>query len=180
MIFHRLSGLAVSMILLLSRTLAAEGGATVILDMDTIRHKPGEATNKDKQKVPNGTVELVEGKFGKAVRFSFTGGLGAGFMTAWVPGTAEWDQADGFSFYVKGDGSTNWGGLELIDKNDYAARYGYCFPIESTDWQQIVVPWRDLIPEKASPLIDARQGYAPSKFGNFWFGKWFYWQSSIL
>ena len=59
--------------------------SSVILDMDTVRHNPGEGVNQAKQRVPNGTVELVEGKFGQAVRFSFAGGLGPGFMTAWVP-----------------------------------------------------------------------------------------------
>ena len=148
----------------------------VILDMDSVRHRPGEVKNKDQQTVPVGTVELVEGKFGKAVRFYFAGDLGAGFMTASVPTTPEWDQADGFSFYVKGDGSTNWGGIELIDKDDFALRYAYCFPIDSTDWRQIVVPWRGLIPELAGPLINPQTGYAPSHFGNLWFGKWFYWR----
>jgi hypothetical protein len=63
----------------------------VILDMDSVRHRPGEVKNKDQQTVPVGTVELVEGKFGKAVRFSFAGDLGAGFMTASVSATPEWD-----------------------------------------------------------------------------------------
>ncbi len=148
----------------------------VILDMDTVRHKPGEVTGKDQQKVPIGTVELVEGKFNKAVRFSFADGLGPGFMTASVPANKDWDRAVGISFYVRGDGSTNWAGLELIDRNDYSLRYACCFPIDSTEWKKIVVPWRDLIPELAAPLIASQGGYAPSEFGNLWFGKWFYWR----
>jgi lysophospholipase L1-like esterase len=154
----------------------APTGADVLFDMETIRHRPGEVTDKDKNKVPIGTVELVEGKLGKAAQFNFTGGLGAGFMTAPLNAIADWNQADGFSFFVKGDGSTNWGGLEMIDRNNYGLRYGFCFSIQSRDWTKVVVPWRDLIPELSGPLVDAAKGYAPAGFGNFWFGKWFYWR----
>jgi lysophospholipase L1-like esterase len=144
--------------------------------MDTVRHHPTEVADKNKQKAPIGTAELAPGKFGQAVKFTFAGGLGAGFMTGAVRPTPEWNQAKGFSFYVKGDGSTNWGGLELIDKDNYGLRFGYCFPIESTDWQKITVAWQDLMPELSAPLVDAKNGYAPSRFANFWFGKWFYWR----
>ena len=144
--------------------------------METVRHKPTEITDKAKQKVPVGTAGLVEGKVGKAVQFSFAGGLGAGFMTAGGKATPDWDRSAGFSFYLKGDGSTNWGGIELIDRSDFGLRYGFCFPLDSTEWRRITVPWRDLIPELAGPLVDAGAGYAPSGFGNFWFGKWFYWR----
>ncbi len=147
----------------------------VIFDMDRIEHKPGEVL-KEQEKIPVGTVELVQGKFNKAVKFSFTGGLGAGFMTAPVAAGAEWNQAAGLSLYVRGDGSTNWAGLELIDRNDYSLRYACCLPLDSTKWAKVVIPWYDLIPELAGPLIDSQSGYAPSGFGNFWFGKWFYWR----
>jgi len=160
----------------LAAFLPAASAQTVILDMDTVRHKPTEVADKDNQKVPAGTVELVEGKFGKACLFSLREAAGPGFMTAWVAATPEWDEAAGLSFWVKGDGSTHWGGLELIDGNDYALRYGYCFPIDSTEWTRVVVPWRDLIPELAGPLVGAKGGFAPSAFRNVWFGKWFYWR----
>ncbi len=159
----------------LSLPLVGSAVPTVILDMESIRHHPGEVTI-DGKKVPLGTVELIEGRAGKAVRFSFADGAGPGFMTAPINGTKEWDKAAGLSFYVKGDGSTNWGGLELIDKSDYSLRYAFCFPLDSTEWRKVVVPWRELIPELAGPLVDADRGYAPSGFGNLWFGKWFYWR----
>ncbi len=137
---------------------------------------PGQIENKEKRKVPCGTVEEVEGKFGKATKFSFIEGASGGFISARIRPTPEWDKSDGFSFWVKGDGSAHWGGIELIDRDDFGLRYGYCFPIDSTDWQKIVVSWRDVIPELAGPLVDGAGGYAPSKFGNFFFGKWFYWR----
>lgn len=155
--------------------LAQESG-TVIFDMETLVHKPGQISNAGKEKIPTGTAGLVDGKVGKAVKFSFVEKSSGGFMTARVNATTGWDQAEGFSFWVKGDGSSSFGGIEMIDKSDYGLRYGYCFPIESTAWRKIVVPWRDLTPELAGPLVDAKGGYAPSGFGNLWFGKWFYWR----
>src|SRR3954453_3344950 len=86
-------------------TRPAEPAGAVIFDMDTVRHRPGEITNKDKQKVPCGTAEAVDGKFGRAVKFTFIEGAAGGFMTGPVRATADWDKADGFSFWVKGDGS---------------------------------------------------------------------------
>lgn len=149
---------------------------TVILDMDTVRHRPTEVTTRDKTKAPAGTAELVDGRFGRAVRFSFVEAASPGFMVAAVRGSDEWDRAAGLSFWVKGDGSANWGGIELIDRSDFRLRYGYCFPIDSTEWRKVVVPWRDLVPELDGPLVDAGRGFAPSRFGNLWFGKWFYWR----
>jgi len=158
---------------LISAARAAEG--EVIFDMETARHKAGEIT-KEKQKVPAGTVEVVDGKVGKAVKFTFVDGARGGFATAGVKGGPAWDAAGGFSFWVKGDGSSAFGGIEVIDQSDYKLRYGYCFPIESTEWTKVVVPWADLVPELAGPLVEAKEGYKPSGFGNFWFGKWFYWR----
>ena len=152
---------------------AQQDGQTVILNMDTARHRP---TQFGEKKTPTGTVEVVEGKFDKACKLTFAPEARSGFFTASVNATAEWDQAAGLSFWVKGDGSSAWGGLELIDKSDYALRYGYCFPIDSTEWRKITIPWCDVIPElPAGKLVDPARGYAPSKLGNVWFGKWFYW-----
>ena len=157
---------------------ADDNAGAVIFDMDSVRHKPGDFAGKDKQKLPAGTIELVDGKVGKAVKFGFVEGARGGFMIAPARATAEWDQADGFSFWVKGDGSQSFGALELIDKSDFMFRYGYCFPIDSTEWQKVTVAWRDLTPELSAALVDPKGGafYAPSRFGNLWFGKWFYYR----
>jgi lysophospholipase L1-like esterase len=152
--------------------LAAE--SSIVLDMDTVRHQPGAV---GPEKAPVGTVALVEGRFGRACQFNFGTNNQSGFFTANVRPTPAWDQAAGLSFWVKGDGSTNWGGLELIDGSDYALRYGYCFPIDSTQWRKITVPWCDLVPElPQGQFVAAKTGYPPSRFGNLWFGKWFYWR----
>src|SRR4051812_9224418 len=106
-----------------------EPAGPVLFDMDTLRFKVGEFTDKDKQKVPAGGAELVDGKVGKAVRFTFAQGSSGGFVMAGMKGSPEWDHADGFSFWVKGDGSKSFGGIELIDASDFGIRFGYCFPI---------------------------------------------------
>jgi lysophospholipase L1-like esterase len=166
---------AVPFLILFATSTFARAESNVIFDMDQVVHQPGEVT-VDGKKVPAGSAELVDGKFGKAVRFSFVENARGGFMTARVRPTEAWDQAEGFSFWVKGDGSSHWGGIELIDRDDFSLRYGYCFPINSTEWRKVVVPWSDLTPELTGPLVDVNKGYAPSHFGNFWFGKWFYWR----
>ncbi len=123
-------------------------------------------------------TETVEGKFGKAVKFTFEGEKGY-FVPTPLRGKPEWDQAAGFSFWVKGDGTKGFGGIEFIWNDDYGARYDYMFPIDSTEWKKVVVAWRDLIPvmpTPASKFLDPKSGNAPSKLTSLWFGKWWYWR----
>ena len=160
--------------LLLILTGAGWAAGQVLFDMDTPRHRP---TTMGEDKRPIGSVEVVPGKFGGACLFRFEPDALSGFFTAGVRGSEDWDRAEGLSFWVKGDGSANWGGLELIDGSNYALRYGYCFPIDSTEWRKITVPWCDLIPElPAGQPVSSQDGYRPSQFGNLWFGKWNYWR----
>ncbi len=170
-----MTAFATALLVTNSRSLAADPPAgAVIFDMDTIHHQP---TVAGPEKTPIGTVELVPGKFGSACRFQFKEDARGGFFTAGVRPDDGWKQAAGISFWVKGDGSSSWGGLEMIDSSNYALRYGYCFPVDSTEWQKIIVPWCDLIPElPAGAPVGSEGGYAPAGFGNLWFGKWYYWR----
>ena len=149
---------------------------TMIFDLDTAVYKAGTCKDAAGKDVSCGRVELVEGKFGKAAKFTFTDGRG--FMSAKAKPYIDWDQSDGFSFWVKGDGSKSWAGIQLIDGSDgdFKRRYAYCFSIESTKWEKVTVPWRDLVPElPEGPLIDAKAGLPPSSLNNYWFGKRWYW-----
>ena len=126
-------------------------------------------------------VEAVEGKLGKAVRFSFEEGPrygGSAFCTSNLRGSPAWDRAAGLSFWVKGDGSDNFGGLELIYDDDFSVRYDCAFPLRSNEWTKVVVAWRDLVPvlpgPKARPLDPAGEN-KPSRISALWFGKWWYW-----
>jgi lysophospholipase L1-like esterase len=124
-----------------------------------------------------GKAELVEGKVGKAVRFAFEKDGRGAFFTSAIRGTPAWDRAAGFSFWVKGNGTDQFAGLELIYDNDYAVRYDYCFPVRGTDWRKVTVAWADLMPvlpgPKAKPLGPG--GNPPSKVSGLWVGKWWYW-----
>ena len=124
-----------------------------------------------------GTAELVEGKIGKAVRFSLIKDARSAFFTSNLRGNAAWDTAEGFSFWVRGDGNDSFAGLQLIYDDDYAVRYDLCFPVKGKDWMKVTVAWNDLIPvlpgPKAKPLGEV--GNAPSKISALWFGKWWYW-----
>ena len=125
-----------------------------------------------------GRAEVVDGHSGKAVKFAFDDGCTNQFCITSLRGTADWDKAAGFSFWVKGDGSKALGGLQFIWNEDYAARYDYAFPIDSTEWRQVKVPWRDLIPVlPGAPLLDPKGSHPPSKLSDLWFGKWWYWKS---
>src|SRR5690242_12807059 len=98
-----------------------------------------------------GKAELVPGKVGRAVRFSFDQGSRNAFFVSNLRGGPEWDRAAGLSFWVRGDGSDHFGGLELISDDDYAVRYDYSFPLKSKEWTRVAVAWRDLIPVLPGP-----------------------------
>jgi len=124
-------------------------------------------------------LELVDGKIGKAVKFSFANDCRGVFCTSRIRGAPTWDEAAGFSFWVKGDGSDRFGGLQFIYDDDFAVRYDYMFPIKSGEWTKITVAWRDLIPvlpgAKAN-LLDPQNANKPSKLSALWVGKWWYWR----
>jgi lysophospholipase L1-like esterase len=127
---------------------------------------------------PKGHVERVPGRDGGALKFSFDNDCAGVFIQGRHPGGPEWDRAAGFSFWVKGDGSEHLGGIEFIWNGDYSQRYAYAFPINSTQWKKVVVPWRDLIPETSgiAQAIDPHGDHPPSKLGPLVFGKWWYWK----
>jgi len=124
-----------------------------------------------------GHAETVEGKVGKALKFSFENGCKSAFCITNIRGTAEWDHAAGFSFWLKGDGSKHFGSIQFIWNEDYAARYDVAFPLDSTEWRKISIAWRDLVPVlPGAKFLDPKGGPAPSKLGGMWFGKWWYWR----
>ena len=69
-----------------------------------------------------GSASLVDGKVGKAVRFRFEADAPGTFFTSQIHGRPEWDKADGFSFWVRGEDADGFGGLEFIYDDDFAVR----------------------------------------------------------
>lgn len=125
-----------------------------------------------------GKLEIVVGKQGNALKFSFEKDSQSTFFTSNVRGQPNWDEAAGFSIWVKGDGSKSFGGLQFIYDEDYAVRYDYVFSVQNTEWTKVTVAWRDLIPvlpgSNSKPL--GQSGNKPSKLSSFWIGKWWYWR----
>ncbi|MDB5349237.1 MAG: hypothetical protein JWN86_484 [Planctomycetota bacterium] len=143
--------------------------AGVIASMDMLRF----GSPKEK-----GRAELVDGKVGKAIRFQTEKGAASTFFTSNIHGTPEWDRVAGFSFWVKGEGTDGFGGLQFIYDDDYAVRYDLAFPVKGTEWTRVVVAWEDLIPVLPGPRarpLGSPGGNSPSKLSGLWFGKWWYW-----
>jgi lysophospholipase L1-like esterase len=125
-----------------------------------------------------GRMEPVAGKVGEAVRFHFDKDSPGVFFTSNIRGTDAWDRAEGFSFWVKGEGVPGFGGIEFIYDEDYSVRYDFCFPIEGRDWKKVSVTWRDLIPVLPGPNskpLGTPDGNRPPKLSGLWIGRWWYW-----
>ena len=69
------------------------------------------------------------------------------------------DQYQGVSFYVKGDGSDCWETVSLVHNGSYT--YNYFVPMKNTDWVKYTVAWRDFIPEGQCGLIGQPGGVPP-------------------
>jgi lysophospholipase L1-like esterase len=124
------------------------------------------------------SVSLVPGRSGQAQRLAFEEGAKSAFVRSRVAGSAAWDAAQGFSFWVKGDGSPHLGGLEVVWNNDYSRRYALAFPIDSVEWKKVTVAWADLVPETSGPRPVIGSPEAPaSRLGPLSFGKWWYWNN---
>ena len=66
------------------------------------------------------------------------------------------DQYQGVSFYIKGDGSDCWETISLLHNYNYT--YNYFVPLKSTEWVKYTVAWRDFIPESQCGMIQQTGG----------------------
>ena len=141
----------------------------LISSMDEMRFAP------PKEK---GSASLVEGRVGKAVRFRFESDAASMFFTSNIHGQVEWDKADGFSFWVRGNEASGFGGLDFIYDDDYSVRYDLCFPVKKGEWTKITTAWQDLVPVLPGPRskpLGTTGGNAPSRLSALFVGKWWYW-----
>jgi lysophospholipase L1-like esterase len=170
---YRLTLIAV---ILFSAHAFSEEGA-LIDAMDAVSFSPPV----DGDKKERGKVELVDGKVGKAIKFTFDDNClntNASPLNTFKA-TPDWDSAAGISFWVKGDGSDHLGGMQFVYNWDFATRYTVAFPIDSTEWKKIVIPWREMIPVLSKgdiKLLDPKSGNQPSKLTFVGFGKWWFWK----
>ena len=118
---------------------------------------------------------------GRSARRSGSGSRrtrGACFFASNIHGSPGWDRAQGFSFWVQGDGVDGFGGIEFIYDDDYAVRYDFAFPVKGSGWSKVTVAWSDLIPVLPGPRarpLGVPGGNEPSKLSGPWIGKWWYW-----
>ena len=153
--------------------LAFAGAPAVAQDASRVLDSMDENTLKAHEKA---TVSVVQGHSGKALKLDFAEDARGAFVPSRVRGSADWDKAAGFSFWVKDDGSGHLSGLEVVWNEDYSRRYALAFRIDSTEWKQVQVRWSDLVPETtAAPEGIGTPGLEASKLGPIRYGKWHYW-----
>src|SRR4051794_6902437 len=115
--FYARLGLPLNRRVIFARALFA-ASAAFLLPAEPRPLAPMDDPQQDRSPKEKGTAELVEGKSGKAIRFTFAKDARSTFFPGTARGNAEWDKAAGFSFWVKGDGSDAFGGLEFIYEDD--------------------------------------------------------------
>ena len=104
-------------LLLAAAAMAATPSGTVLVEMGP-DHGFKPMNGPDGQ--PVGSITPTEGPNEPAVQFSFRDKMSPAYINRWIVADQKWDEAAGLSFWIKGDGSDSWGGLELIDGNDLA------------------------------------------------------------
>jgi hypothetical protein len=91
-----------------------------------------DALEETNLQLPNdkATARLVSGQQGSAVEFRFEQDSQNVFVHTRIRGEPKWDESEGFSFWVKGDGSSNVGVFHFIYDDDYSVRYEYAFSLK--------------------------------------------------
>ena len=84
---------------------------------------------------------------------------------------ADWNGYDGFAFWVKGDGSENFGCMRIQAGNWNKAWLGN-FPLKDTGWHEVKLAWGDLVPAGASvPELGTADAFRPGDINLIAFGK---------
>jgi lysophospholipase L1-like esterase len=93
----------------------------------------------------------------------------------YVPGSAIWDTYGGISLWVKGDGSDQFGCLAVQGRYPFVAY----FPLANKDWHQVVIPWRDFVPESQAEPIGGFGAMPPSGIHTLRLGtRWTIWHNN--
>jgi len=120
------------------------------------------------------TMATCEGRDGQAAS-ALSVKVGAeklyGLAMRRVTPSHAWNEADGLCFWVKGDGSENWGNLH-IQAADYRKAWVASFPLNDSQWHEVRVAWGDFVPTTAfwRELGDA-DGARPGDVDLVGFGK---------
>lgn len=97
-----------------------------------------------------------------AIRVGLPGNAILELGKQWLPGSAAWDTYQGVSFYVKGDGSDNYGCLAIGAAAEGAYTFVHYFPLRETAWHKLTVPWAEFVPEGQWDPIGSPGALPPS------------------
>jgi lysophospholipase L1-like esterase len=104
--------------------------------------------------------EAHEGKSALAVKVVSS----RGFVNRKIKSDATWDEAGGISFWLKGDGSKEWGCVRLEGVFQWLA----VFPLNNKEWHEVRFAWADF----AAPCtIGCAEAYKPSATAAISFGR---------
>jgi lysophospholipase L1-like esterase len=110
-------------------------------------------------KAPAAVEAVAEAAHGAgALRITLPGEVTRLLAKAYVPEAAPWDRSQGLSFWIKGDGSDQFGCLAVTGVYTFVVY----FPLKDTAWRQVTVPWADFIPESQVDPIGTPGGMPPS------------------
>ncbi|MCK5804467.1 MAG: SGNH/GDSL hydrolase family protein [Lentisphaeria bacterium] len=93
-----------------------------------------------------------------AILVTMPGNVQHTLAKSYVSGSAAWDAYEGFSFWVKGDGSDQYGSLALRGRYPFVV----FFELKTTKWHKLTFHWRDLAPESQADPIGSFGAVPPS------------------
>lgn len=137
------------------------------------------------------TFDSVEGweRQGARVEVAPEAAFGSGAATFFLPGfitkkikspepldpNALDEGYAGISFWVKGDGSDQFGTIVLCGMHPqwFPFKYSCSFPLKDTEWKQYKFRWDEMVPEDQTYYVGTPGGAPPSNFGYIKVGnKW--------
>jgi lysophospholipase L1-like esterase len=110
-----------------------------------------------------------------AIQVTMPGMVSRQLAKTYVPGSAVWDTYGGISLWVQGDGSDQFGCLAVQGRYPFVAY----FPLADREWHQVVIPWRDFVPESQAEPIGSFGAMPPSGIHTLRLGtRWTIWHNN--
>jgi lysophospholipase L1-like esterase len=158
---------AVACVLCLSASMIFAAEEKLIDNMDDVAlWKVGEKEQRALKVEAASDAKEGEG----AVKISVGEGIYAITYRLFEPNAA-WNDFDGIAFWLKGDGSENWGCIRIQAGNWNKAWLGN-FPLKDSGWHEVKLAWKDLVPSShTTPELGDAEGFKPGDVNLVSFGK---------